>query len=522
MARVLVTEELAERGLDAMRAAGHDVDIRLGLSPDELCDAIKGADALVIRSATKVTAEVLAAADVLQVVGRAGVGIDNIDVAEATRRGVMVVNAPQSNTLSNAEHTMALLLSQARNIPQADAALKSGRWERSRWEGVELHGKTLGLLGLGRVGTFVAQRAHAFGMRLLAWDPWTSAERAERMGVELRELDELVAEADFISVHLLKTAESVGLIGAELLAKAKPGVRIVNTARGGIIDEAALAAAIENGTVGGAAIDVFAEEPTTESPLFALPQMVVTPHLGASTREAQDKAGEAIAEQVNLALAGEFVPFAVNVNASEAAEAVRPFIPLAERLGRVFAELAGELPASIEVEYQGALADYDVSLLTLSVLKGVLGATGEDSVSYVNAPQVLKDRGADVRETKTTASLDYVNLVVVRGGGHEVGGTLLGLKGEARIVSIDEHATEVPISRHMLIVRNDDSPGRIGAVGTVLGQAGINVADFRVGRSPTGASAMMLLAVDEVVPADVLDALRAVDGVLSAVPLTVA
>ena len=513
--RVLVTEELAERGLAALRAAGHEVDVQLGLAPDALTDAIKGAHALIIRSATKVTADVLAAADALLVVGRAGVGVDNVDVAEATRRGVMVVNAPQSNTLSNAEHTMALLLSQARNIPQADSALKAGKWERSKWSGVELHGKTLGVLGLGRVGTFVAQRAHSFGMRILAWDPWVSPERARALGVELAELDDVAAEADFLSIHLLKTPDSVGLIGKEFLAKVKPGIRIVNTARGGIIDEVALADAIRAGRVAGAAIDVFAEEPTTSSPLFELPTVVVTPHLGASTAEAQDKAGVTIAEQVNLALAGDFVPFAVNVEAAEANESVRPFVPLAEELGRVFAGLSGGLPERIEIEYQGLLADNDVSLLTLSALKGVLSASSEEPVSFVNAPQVLKERGADLRETKSSTAHDYVSLMVVRGGDHSVGGTLFGVKGEARIVLVDDHATEVPISRHMLVVRNDDRPGLIGAVGGVLGDASVNISDIHVGRSTSGNTAMMVLAVDDTISTDVVDALRATDGVVS-------
>jgi D-3-phosphoglycerate dehydrogenase len=515
VARVLITEELADRGVDALRAAGHDVDVQLGLSPGELLDAIKGAHALIIRSSTKVTADVLAAAGDLVVVGRAGVGLDNVDVEEATRRGVMVVNAPQSNILSAAEHTMALLLSLARNVPQADAALKQGRWEKSKWEGVELHGKTLGLLGLGHIGTLVAQRAYSFGMRLVAWDPWLSAERARTLGVELLELDALVAEADFITVHLRKTPDSIGLIGKELLAKAKPGIRIINCARGGIVDEAALAEAIASGHVGGAALDVYAEEPTTESPLFELASVVVTPHLAGSTSEAQDKAGITIAEQINLALAGEFVAFAVNVEASEASEAVRPFIALAERLGLIFAELSGGLPPRIDIDYQGALADNDVSLLTLSVLKGVLGASSEEAVSYVNAPRVLQERGAEVRESKTPTAHDYVNLITVRGGDHAVGGTLVGLRGEPRLVMVDDHPTEMPPARNMLIVRNDDRPGMIGVVGTMVGEAGVNIGDLDVGRMADGQSALMVMAVDEPVPSDVLDHLRAAPGVLS-------
>src|SRR3954454_23568350 len=333
-ARVLVAEPLAESGLEAMRSAGLEVEVKTGLTSEELCAALPGVSALVIRSATQVTAEVLAAATDLIVVGRAGIGLDNVDVAEATKRGVMVVNAPQSNILSAAEHTLALLLSQARNVPQANADLKAGKWNRSKWEGVELHGKTLGIVGLGRIGVLVAQRTYAFGMRLVAYDPFVSADRARQLGVQLvPTVEELVAICDFVSIHATKTPETIGLVNAAVLANAKPGMRLINAGRGGIVDEAALAAAIASGQLGGAAIDTFAKEPTTESPLFALDSVVVTPHLGASTVEAQDKAGNTIAEQVVLALNGDFVPFAVNVNASEAAETLRPYLPLAERLG---------------------------------------------------------------------------------------------------------------------------------------------------------------------------------------------
>ncbi|HLK45908.1 MAG TPA: phosphoglycerate dehydrogenase, partial [Acidimicrobiales bacterium] len=354
-----------------------------------------------IRSATHVTREVLEAAPELVVVGRAGIGLDNVDVAAATARGVMVVNAPQSNILSAAEHTMALLLAQARNVPQAHNALVHGKWERSRWEGVELHGKTLGIIGLGRIGTLVAQRALSFGMRLVAYDPYVSADRARQLGVELLELEELIAQADFVTLHVAKSKETIGLIGRDLLARARPHLRIVNASRGGIIDEEALAEAIRNGRVAGAALDVFAVEPTTSSPLFELDGVVVTPHLGASTREAQDKAGATIAEQVALALAGEFVPFAVNVDASEASEAVRPFLPLAEQLGRIFASLTAAAVDVIDVAYQGGLADHDTRILTLSLLKGFLAAGTHDPVSFVNAPQVAAERGLTWRESKT-------------------------------------------------------------------------------------------------------------------------
>ncbi|MEO7443062.1 MAG: phosphoglycerate dehydrogenase, partial [Acidimicrobiales bacterium] len=486
MARILVAEELADAGLAAMAAAGHDVDVRLGLSPAELLTVIPGAAAIIVRSATKVTAEVLEAGRDLVVVGRAGIGVDNVDVATATRRGVMVVNAPLSISLSTAEHAMALLLSQARNVPRADAALRAGRWEKSKWQGVELHGKTLGLLGLGRIGSLVAQRASAFGMRILAWERWTAPEQARRMGVELASLESVLAQADFLSIHLLMTPESKGLLDAEMLALVKPGVRIVNTSRGGIIDEAALADAIAGGRVAGAALDVFATEPTTSSPLFGMDQVVVTPHLGASTGEAQDKAGVTIAEQVVLALAGELVPFALNVSATEMSEAVRPFLPVAECLGRIFAGLSASLPSTLEIEYQGGLAEEDIGILTLAALKGLMGAGSDEPVSYVNAPQLVRERGTEVRETTTATAQDYVNLMSLRGGGHAVAGTLSGLRGDPRLVMIDDHRVEVPPSPHMLVVRNDDRVGMAHLVTGAVAEAGVNLDDMALGRAPGG------------------------------------
>lgn len=513
MARVLVTEKIADAGLDRLRAQGHDVDVVLGPSPEELLDVVKGADALIIRSATTVTAEVLAAGTDLKVVGRAGVGLDNVDVETATERGVMVVNAPQSNVLSAAEHTVALLLALARNIPQAHAALVQGRWERSKWEGIELSDKVLGVIGLGRIGKLVAQRASAFGMRLVAYDPFLAPERARQINVELMELDELITVADFITLHVAKTPETIGLVGEELLAKAKPGLRVINVARGGIVDEEALASAIRSGHIGGAAIDVFATEPTTESPLFELDQVVVTPHLGASTREAQDKAGDTIAEQVALALAGEFVPFAVNVSAGEASEAVRPFLGLAERLGELFAGLCEGVTPELEVEYQGKLAESDTRILTLSALKGFFGGSSDEPVSYVNAPRIADERGVEVRETSLTAAQDFVNLITLRGGGHAIAGTLGGVDGQPRIVNVDGHTVEIPPADHMLVVRNDDRPGMIGLVGQTLGEAGVNIADMHLGRSPDGSAAMMVLATGAAVPPEVVASLRAAPGI---------
>ena len=516
MARVLVTEKIAQSGLDELAAAGHEVDVQEGLSPEELVATIPGAAALIIRSATQVTAEVREAATDLIVVGRAGSGLDNVDVDAATERGVMVVNAPQSNILSAAEQTMALLLAQARNIPQAHAALVAGRWERSKWEGVELHGKTLGIIGLGRIGALVAQRALAFGMTLIAFDPYISPERARAMGVELRSLDELIAESDFVTIHAVKTPETIGMLGRDLLAKAKPGLRIINVGRGGIVDEEALAEAIRDGIVQGAGLDVFTKEPTTESPLFELSSVVVSPHLGASTAEAQDKAGVTIAEQVLLALAGDFVPYAVNVAASDVSETVRPYMGLAEQLGRFFSGLHDGAPDRLEIEFQGELASASTGILTLSALKGLLAKSSEGPVSYVNAPQVAAERGLEIREVSTATSHDYKNLITLRSSDHSCAGTLAGtgVRVEPRVVMVDDHLVEVPPSPNMLVVRNNDRPGMIGAVGTAIGDAGVSISSMAVGPSSEGDTALMVITTDAAAPDQVLTNLRQVDGIL--------
>jgi D-3-phosphoglycerate dehydrogenase len=515
VARVLVTERIAASGIETLRAAGHDVDEALSLSPSELIDAVKGAAALVIRSATQVTAEVLEAGEDLVVVGRAGIGLDNVDVETATARGVMVVNAPLSNIVSAAEQAMALLLAQARNLPQAHASLTSGKWERARFEGVELWGKTLGVIGLGRVGALVAQRAMAFGMRLVAFDPFISKERATHMGVELLALDELMAVSDFVSIHLPKNASTIGLIDAALLARAKPGQRLVNTARGGIVVEADLVEAIQRGRIQGAALDVFAEEPCTASPLFELDSVVVAPHLGASTVEAQDRAGVTIAEQVVLALDGQFVPFAVNVAAEEVSDVVRPFMGLAEQLGRFLSCLHDADPTSFEVQYQGELAGAGTSILTLCALKGVCSVRAESSVSYVNAPQVAHAAGIEWAESSVLQSPDFVSVLTVRSATHSVSGTLAtaGTRVEPRIVTVDGHAVEIPPATHMLVVRNDDRPGKIGFVGTELGRAEVSISSMAVGPSPSTGTALMVLSCDRRPGDEVLARIRQGDGI---------
>jgi|TARA_R110002110_G_scaffold285968_1_gene500333 D-3-phosphoglycerate dehydrogenase len=514
MARILVTEEIADGGLDRLRQAGHDVDIQIGKSAEELLTVIPGAAALIIRSATQVTAELLAVADNLMVVGRAGIGLDNVDVAAATKQGVMVVNAPQSNIVSAAEHTMALLLATARNVPQAHAALVAGRWERSRWTGVELVDKTLGVVGIGRIGKLVADRAKAFGMRIVAYDPFVSEDRAKAMGVELMALDQLVAESDFLTVHLPKTPETLGLINRDLLLKAKPSLLVINVARGGIVHEGDLADCIRDGVIAGAGIDVFSTEPMTESPLFDLPSVVVTPHLGASTNEAQDKAGDTIATMVELALAGEFVPFAVNVDAAEANETIRPYLPLAERLGALFVSLNGSLPKTLEVCTEGEIAGYDTRILELAVLKGFFGAISDEPVTYVNAPQLAKEHGVEVRDVNCATAADYVNLLTLRGGDHSIAGTLSGPRNDQRIVNIDNIPFDVPPADHMVVITNDDRPGVIGTVGTILGDAAVNIADMDVSRVEGSGTAVMLIAPTAAIPEATLATLRAAPGII--------
>ena len=519
MARVLVTEEIADAGLDRLRAAGHVVDVQLGLNGEALIAALQGAQALIVRSATNVDAAVLSAVSGLLVVGRAGVGLDNVDVDAATKAGVMVTNAPESNIVSAAEHTIALLMSMARNVPQAHAALVSGRWERSKWEGVELAGKTLGVVGLGRIGKLVAHRALGLGMKIVAFDPYISVERGRQMNVDMLPLDQLVATSDFLTVHLPKNKETLGLINRDLLLKAKPSLRVINVARGGIVAEHDLFEALRDGLIAGAALDVFEREPVTDSPLFSLPNVVVTPHLGASTREAQDKAGEVIADMVQLALAGDFVPFAVNVDAAEANETLKPFIPLAERLGALFADVVGARASELEIEASGEIGAYDTRIITLAALKGFLGRLTGDAITYVNAPTVAEQRKVVVREQRRddVAHQDYVNLITLRSGAHNISGTLAGRRREARLVLIDDHLSDVPPARFMLIVRNDDRPGVIGRVGTVLGDAGVNIDNMDVGKTPQAGSALMVIATATPTPAEVVSQLRQVPGIVEVI-----
>ncbi len=516
MARVLVAERISSAGLDLLRDAGHEVDVRLGMTPTELIEAVAGVRALVIRSATQVTADVLEAGTGLVVVGRAGVGLDNVDLATATRLGVTVVNAPLSNVLSAAEHTVALILAQARNIPQAHAALVAGRWERAQWEGIELSGKTLGIIGLGRVGRLVAERVAGFAMLTVAYDPYVSAEQARELRIDLVTLPELMARSDFVTLHVAKTPETVGLIGSELLASAKPGIRIVNVARGGLVDEEALAAALRSGRVAGAAMDTFDGEPIVSSPLFGLPGVVVTPHLGASTAEAQHRAGVNIAEQVNGALAGEFVPFAVNVEARNAADILRPFLPLCEHMGGMLAEICGGVPDDLELELWGRIGDHDPSIARLAVLKGLLGTARRENVTYVNAPLVASEAGLRISTNCHIAPRDFINEVVVRGDGTELVGTLVGVRGDPYVVKVNGLAINVRPSRHMVMITNEDRPGVVGSVGMILGEAGVNIGDMVLDRSAeTSGISLIVLSTDRHVEAGVAQRLRDAPGVLT-------
>ena len=509
--RILVADPLAESGVAAL-AEQHEVDVKTGLTKDALLAIADGYDAIVVRSQTTIDADVFAAASQLKVVARAGVGLDNVDVDAATRHGVVVCNAPQSNIISAAEHTLALLLALARNVPQAHAALKEGRWERSTWTGTELHDKTLGVLGLGRIGTLVAQRCHAFGMRLVAYDPFIAPDRAARLGVTLLPtVDEVLERADFVTVHLPKTQDTLGLLDADRIARMKPTARLLNVARGGIIDEAALAEAVRNGVIAGAAVDVFAKEPTTESPLFDVPNIIVTPHLGASTEEAQDKAGTQVAEFVNLALAGEFVPSAVNVQGGPVDDEIRPFLPLADELGRLLTSLAEDgISGDVTVEFLGAIAEADCRMLGLAVLKGLLTPVASEPVTFVNAPILADDRGLNLREVSDSHSEDYVSVLRVSGVTHDgrqirVAGTVLQPGDRERLIEVWNTPIDVDPTRHMVFFRYDDRPGVIGTVGSGFGEAGVNIASAQVGRNTAGGEAIMALSLDDAVSREVLD-----------------
>ncbi|MBK1786873.1 phosphoglycerate dehydrogenase [Prauserella cavernicola] len=510
---VLLAEKLAP---SAVSVFGDEVEVRHvdGTDRPALLDAVKSADALLVRSATKVDAEVLSASSRLKVVARAGVGLDNVDVKSATERGVLVVNAPTSNIVSAAEHAVALLLAVARRVPAADQSLQAGAWKRSSYSGIELNGKTIGVVGFGKIGQLFAQRLAAFDTHLIAYDPYTSAARAAQLGVELVSLDELLERADAISVHLPKTPETKGLIDAAALAKTKKGVIIVNAARGGLVDEEALANAVRDGQVGGAGVDVFATEPTTESPLFGLPNVVVTPHLGASTAEAQDRAGTDVARSVQLALRGDFVPDAVNVAGGKVTDEVRPYLALAQKLGTVLSAFSAKAPSSVAVVASGELSGEDVSVLQLAALRGVFSSVVESQVTFVNAPRLAEELGVQVSVTTEPESTNYRSQLTVRavhadGTVHTVSGAVNGKDEVEKLIEIDGRHFDIRAEGNMLLLDYPDRPGVMGRVGTLLGEAGVNIEAAQLSQTTDRADAVMLLRVDRVVDQHLLDPIGA-------------
>ncbi|WP_167477062.1 phosphoglycerate dehydrogenase [Nocardia arthritidis] len=505
---VLIADKLAQSTVDAL---GDGVEVRWVDGPDRpaLLAAVPEADALLVRSATTVDAEVLEAGKNLKIVARAGVGLDNVDVPAATERGVMVVNAPTSNIHTAAEHAVTLLLAAARQIPAADATLREHTWQRSKFNGVEIFGKTVGVIGLGRIGQLFAARLAAFETKIVAYDPYVSPARAAQLGIELLSLDEVLQRADFISVHLPKTPETKGLLSKEKLALTKPGVIIVNAARGGLIDESALADAIKSGHVRAAGIDVFETEPCTDSPLFELPQVVVTPHLGASTAEAQDRAGTDVAKSVLLALAGEFVPGAVNVTGGAVNEDVAPWLDIVRKQGALLGAVSNELPVSIEVQVRGELAAQDVAVLELSALRGIFSALVEDQVTFVNAPTLARDRGITAQVTTITESPSHRSLVDLRavfGDGRtlNVAGTLTEPQQVQKIVNINGRNYDMRAEGLNLGVLNySDKPGALGRIATKLGESEIDILAAQLSQDVDKQGATVILRVNREVPADV-------------------
>jgi D-3-phosphoglycerate dehydrogenase len=516
--KVLVKEKIADSGVELLEE-NFDVDLGLEMDDAALAEAIGDYDAILIRSATKLTPELIERATNLKVIGRAGTGVDNVDIPAATRRGIVVANAPESNSVAAAEHTLALALSLFRNVPQAHGALVDGRWDRAKYKGAELYGKTIGIVGFGRIGQLVAKRAQAFEMDVIAFDKFVSAERFRELGVEgVAELDDLLGRADVVTVHVPKTPETIGLIGTEAIAAMRDGVRIVNCARGELVDLDALLAGLESGKVGGAALDVFPAEPFTEHPIFARDDVVVTPHLGASTAEAQDRAGIVTAEQVTAALTGGVVTNAVNIAAvrPEEMEALAPFVPLCEKLGRLAEGLGQGSVDRVAVEFRGKLAQHDTRLLGIAVLVGILSGHTEVPVNLVNAPQMAEERGIELVEAKESSSEDFTELVTVRiGSGEEeteVAGTGVGPRNEPYLVSVWGESFYLPFAEHIAVFSYADRPGMIGRVGTMFGEEGVNIVSAAVGAEEDGERAVMALTTDAPVQPATIEKILQLDG----------
>ena len=523
--KIFVADDVNEGGLEPLRAAGFMVEKKTRLAPDDLREAVRDCDGLVVRSETKVTADLMDAAGRLRAIGRAGVGVDNIDVGAATARGIVVMNAPDGNTITTAEHTIALLVALARRVPQGNASLKAGRWERKRFVGVELQGKTLGIIGLGRIGRVVASRARAFGMHIIAYDPFVAPEQARDLELEIAPLDDLFSRADFLTVHTPLTAETRGIVGARAFARMKPGMRIINCARGGLVDERALYEAIKAGTVAGAALDVFEEEPPPpDHPLLALDEVIVTPHLGASTREAQEGVAVTVAEQMRDYLLTGALRGAVNVPALGAQElnTLQPYIVLAESLGRFHGQLVDEAVREVRLEYAGEIAAMDAAPVTRAFLAGLLRNVSA-RVNLVNAFLIAEERGINVTSSYTEAGNDLAPAIRTRvltsSGEQTVAGTLFSHGSDGRITEINGFHIEAIPHGHMLVMRNRDVPGVIGHVGTILGERGVNICRFHLGRRERGCEAMAVIEIDMPLNNETLEQLRSFPHVISARPI---
>jgi len=517
--KILVCDPIAEDGIAILKKGGADVDVKTGMTSEELKKIVNGYDALVVRSETKITADILEAASHLQVVGRAGVGVDNIDVAAATEKGVLVVNAPTGNTTSAAEHAIALMFSLSRRIPQADASLKSGKWERGKFLGLELRGKTLGIIGLGQVGSEVARRARGLEMRVIAFDPFVAEERARVLGVDLVPMDEVITDSDFITVHTTLSEGTKKLIGEDELRRMKPTARVINTARGGIIDEVALVKALDEGVIAGAAIDVFEKEPITDHPLFKQEKVVVTPHLGASTAEAQERVAIDVAEQILAVLGGEPARWAVNAPLIDPEEYIylAPYLPVAQKVAALAVQLHQGQMGEMEIDYAGDIAQHDLTPLKAAVIGGLLAKISVEHVNVVNADIIAERRGLHVKQVTSPSHDIYSNLITVRlGRGNdqtEVAGTVA--HDGAHIVSLDGYWVDVPPGEgYLLLVENKDQPGRVGAVGTLMGEFGVNISFMNVGRHAKSGVALMVMALDDTLSAEQLARIKAIDGIL--------
>jgi len=521
--KILVTDSLAPEGLEVFKnAEGFEVDVKLGLKPDELKKICPAYDGWVIRSGTKITADLIEAAKNLKVIGRAGVGYENIDADTATKKGIVVMNTPGGNNVTTGEHTIALMMALARHIPQAVASLKSGKWDRNKFVGVEMCNKTIGVIGLGNVGRIVAERAAGLRMKVIGFDPFIAAENIARMGVEPGSLEDIFSKSDFITVHVPLTPDTQGLINKAAFAKMKRGVRIINCARGGIVDETDLAEAIKQGQVAGAALDVYVDEPPPpDHPLLKLDQVITTPHLGASTDEAQLNVAIAVAEQMVDFLAKGVVRYAVNVPSvsPELLQVLRPYLTLGEKLGSHHSEMAGALPNEVQVEYRGDVTQYNVAPLTLAVLKGLLSPVMEFAVNYVNAPILARERGMKIVESKGEEATDFASSIIVRAKNGkeslEVEGAIFAAK-HPRIVRVNSFYLEAVPEGYILVLQNKDVPGVVGAVGTILGKHGLNIAGMELGRSEKGGNAISFTHVDEAVSKKALDELRALPQIVSA------